>query len=277
MCPTKRERKFRYPLSTTDNNFVMYRIPSLPLVVCVLGTLLAACAPLPPQPTMAIRQVPSPNFDDRRPNLVVLHHTTDDTLDEALATLTSPERKVSAHYLVGRDGEIVQLVDEKHRAWHAGKSWWGGNTDINSTSIGIELDNNGYEPFADAQIDALLSLLADIQQRHNIPAANFVGHADVAPARKVDPSELFPWKKLAEHGFGLWCDAPLPPAPPSFELMLTLAALGYDPATPDASQRAFRLHFLRSDETPSGEQENALAFCLLNKKSSGNRDNPAEP
>ena len=226
---------------------------------------------------MAIRQVPSPNFDDRRPNLVVLHHTTDDTLDEALATLTSPERKVSAHYLVGRDGQIVQLVQERHRAWHAGKSWWGGNTDINSTSIGIELDNNGYEPFADAQIDALLTLLADIQQRHNIPVANFVAHADIAPARKEDPSELFPWQKLAEHGFGLWCDAPLPPAPPGFELTLALTSLGYDPATPEASLQAFRLHFLRSDPTPSGEDENALAFCLLNKKSSGNRDNLEEP
>ena len=120
-------------------------------------------------------------------------------------------------------------------------------------------------------------MLADIQQRHNIPVANFVAHADIAPARKEDPSELFPWQKLAEHGFGLWCDAPLPPAPPGFELTLALTSLGYDPATPEASLQAFRLHFLRSDPTPSGEDENALAFCLLNKKSSGNRDNLEEP
>ena len=163
-------------------------------LVSILAALLTACAPFPPHTTMTVSQVASPNFDERRPNLVIIHHSSDNTMEEALSTLTSPDRKVSAHYLIGRDGRIVQLVEENARAWHAGKSCWGGHTDINSASLGIELDNNGFEPFADEQIDALLSLLADIRQRYPIPAANFIGHADVAPTRKADPSALFPWK-----------------------------------------------------------------------------------
>ena len=183
-------------------------------------------------------------------------------------TLTSPARKVSAHYLIGRDGSIVQLVGENARAWHAGKSWWGGFTDINSVSLGIELDNNGFEPFADAQIDALLTLLADIHQRYHIPAANFIGHADVAPTRKDDPSAFFPWKRLADQGFGLWCDAPLVPAPMGFDVELALTAIGYDPSTPEASRQAFRLHFMHGDPVPSAAAEKAMAFCLLQTKRS---------
>ncbi|WP_294266276.1 N-acetylmuramoyl-L-alanine amidase [Propionivibrio sp.] len=241
-----------------------------PLIVGLMSAILVACAPLPHQPrtTMQIDQVISPNFDQRRPNLVIIHHTSDDTFDEALSTLSTPERKVSAHYLIGRDGRIVQLVNENDRAWHAGKSWWGGFTDINSASLGIELDNNGNEPFPEAQIDALLALLGDIRQRYAIPAANFIGHADVAPTRKDDPSILFPWQRLAENGFGLWCDAPLPPAPAGFDLAIALTALGYDPTTVEASLNAFRLHYTRGDQTFSSEQDNALAYCLWRKKSS---------
>lgn len=236
-----------------------------------MSAMLVACAPLQPVTSLPISRIASPNFDERRPNLVIIHHTSDKTVEEALNTLTSPERKVSAHYLIGRDGRIVQLVEESARAWHAGKSWWGGQTDMNSASLGIELDNDGHEPFADAQIDTLLALLADIRQRYGIPAANFIGHADVAPTRKGDPGVLFPWQRLAEQGFGLWCDAPLQPAPAGFDLDMALTAIGYDPATPAASRRAFRQHFVRGDPQPSGEQENALAFCLLQKKASQNQ------
>ena len=239
-----------------------------PALAC--AALLAACAPLSPRPTdttlPAVRWQPSPNFDQRRPNLVIIHHTSNATSAQALRTLTSPERKVSAHYLIDRDGSIVQLVRESDRAWHAGLSWWGGITDVNSASIGIELDNTGSEPFADAQIDALLALLADIRQRYPIPTANFIGHGDVAPARKADPSMLFPWARLAAAGFGLWCETPQPPAPEGFDLALALTALGYDPATPDAAQSAFRLHYLGGDAAPSAAQENAVAYCLLQKK-----------
>jgi N-acetylmuramoyl-L-alanine amidase len=237
-------------------------------IVAATGLLLAACAPIQRRPAPEINWVASPNFDERRPNLVIVHHTSDDAVNDALHTLTSPERKVSSHYLIGRDGAIIQLVDERARAWHAGKSWWGGLTDINSVSLGIELDNNGSEPFADAQIDALLGLLEGIRQRYPIPSANFIGHADVAPTRKDDPSALFPWKKLAERGFGLWCDEPLQAAPESFDLQLALTAFGYDPATPEASRQAFRLHFLRGDQEPGDEREKAMAYCLLLKKRS---------
>jgi N-acetylmuramoyl-L-alanine amidase len=238
--------------------------------LCLLSSvlcLLSACAspPRPPAPP-AVRIEASPNFDARRPNLVVLHHTSNGSLDRALATLTDPARKVSAHYLIGRDGDILRLVEEKDRAWHAGASWWGGNTDVNSASIGIELDNDGFEPFADAQIDALLRLLAEITRRYGIPGANVVGHADVAPERKTDPSARFPWRRLAEQGFGLWCDESPPPAPESFDLTLALAALGYSPANPEASRRAFLQHYAGERENLSEAGEKALAWCLFNKR-----------
>ena len=236
------------------------------LSVAVTAAILSACAPLPSRTTIATAFEASPNFDARRPNLVVLHHTSDDTVEEALRTLTSPERKVSSHYLIGRDGRIVQLVQENERAWHAGESWWSGITDINSISLGIELDNNGYEPFPEVQIDALLMLLADIRQRYPIPDANFIGHADIAPTRKADPSELFPWKRLADQGFGLWCETTSTLAPPGFDLSLALTAIGYDPRTPEASRQAFRLHFMGNDPEPSTAVENAVAYCLLQKK-----------
>ena len=238
------------------------------LIVAATGLLLTACAPIPRRPPPEINWVASPNFDERRPNLVIIHHTSDDTVDEALRTLTSPERKVSSHYLISRNGEILQLVEERARAWHAGKSWWGGVTDINSISLGIELDNNGSEPFADAQINALLGLLEGIHQRYPIPSANFIGHADVAPTRKDDPSALFPWEQLAARGFGLWCDEPLAPAPEGFDLALALTAVGYNPATPEASLQAFRLHFVRGDHEVVDAYEKALASCLLQKKRS---------
>lgn len=228
--------------------------------------MLAACTSLPPIGMPGARFVPSPNFDARRPNLVVIHHTGDAALKEALRTLTSPSHRVSAHYLIGRDGQLVQLVDERNRAWHAGAAWWGGLTDINSASIGIELDNNGYEPYADVQIEALLKLLDDLRERYRIPVANYVGHADIAPGRKVDPSAWFPWDRLARQNFGLWCEpSSLSPAPAGFDLAMALTALGYSPATPEASRTAFLLHFAHAAPLDVGQQ-NALAACLLRKR-----------
>jgi N-acetylmuramoyl-L-alanine amidase len=207
---------------------------------------------------------PSPNVEARRANYVILHHTSNDTLEYALAVLTSPVSQVSSHYLVGRDGKVLQLVDENLRAWHAGESWWGGQTDMNSASIGIELDNTGFEPFPAIQIDALLALLADIQTRHNIPRANFIGHADIAPARKTDPSTLFPWRQLATAGFGLWCDPPYAAPPEDFNPRLALAALGYDPRRPEAAIAAFKLHFSPDEtRTEMTETEQAKLYCLL--------------
>jgi N-acetylmuramoyl-L-alanine amidase len=226
----------------------------------------------PQGPAVPVSWRPSPNFDERRPNFVILHQTTNDEAERALLTLTDPLKKVSAHYLVGRDGAVMQLVDERDRAWHAGESWWGGLTDLNSASIGIELDNNGDEPFAEPQIATLLDLLADLKSRYRIPDANFLGHGDVAPRRKVDPSRHFPWRLLAARGFGLWCEVPAPP-PPGFDVPLALQALGYSLADGDSAVRAFLRHWgqrAADEAAPAlGDADKAMLHCLVRTKSGG--------
>ena len=198
---------------------------------------------------------------------MIIHHTSDDTVGEALGTLTDPRQAVSAHYLIGRDGAAHQLVDERARAWHAGESKWGANTDINSSSLGIELDNNGREPFPGAQISALLALLTDIQTRYSIPKANVLGHADVAPRRKTDPSRYFPWKTLAEHGLGLWCDPPYAERPVPFDDAVELQALGYDVSDVEAAIGAFKLHFLADESSRvMSDHDRALLHCLIQEK-----------
>ena len=239
----------------------------IPLVALLLA--IAACAPLPQRAGIATEWLASRNFDARRPNFVILHHTSNDTVEQALRTFADPFRSVSAHYLIGRDGRIIQLVDERARAWHAGESKWGAQTDLNSASLGIELDNSGREPFPDAQIAALLRLLADIKERYHLPAANFLGHADVAPRRKTDPSRYFPWKTLADRGFGLWCEPPYAPPPPSFDAGLGLRALGYDTEDDAAAVQAFKLHFLPEETSPGlDERGHALLYCLYRKSAS---------
>lgn len=232
---------------------------------------LNACSISPHQTSLANAWIPSPNFNERRPNFVVIHHTSNDDSARALATLRDPIRELSAHYLIGRDGRLYQLVDELARAWHAGASYWGGNTDINSSSIGIELDNNGEEPFAEAQIATLLALLADLRERYKIPAANFLGHGDVAPRRKVDPGRYFPWERLAAEGFGLWCDPREPFAPSNLDSVSALQAFGYDVSDPAAAIAAFRRHYRGEESRPDAaaglsEEELGLAQCLVERK-----------
>jgi N-acetylmuramoyl-L-alanine amidase len=166
---------------------------------------------------MDVIEAPSPNFDNRvrTPDMLVLHYTGMKTGEEALARLADPEAKVSAHYLVEEDGRVFRLVPEERRAWHAGVSSWKGEENLNGLSIGVEIVNPGHEwgyrPFPDVQIDAVIALVADIRERWDIPDARILGHSDVAPDRKQDPGELFPWKRLAEAGHGLWAEPP--PAP----------------------------------------------------------------
>lgn len=235
--------------------------------VASLMLALAACAPMPQRVGASARWIESPNYNERRPNYVVLHHTSNDNAERALRTLTDPAREVSAHYLIARDGTVYQLVDERHRAWHAGRSQWGGDSDLNSSSIGIELDNTGSEPFPDAQIEALLRLLAGIQARYQIPPANFLAHADVAPTRKADPSAYFPWRRLAEHGFGLWCDPPFAPVPERFDPALALAAFGYDTRNLAAAIQAFKLRYVQTEVTPTITPEDAARLnCLLQRR-----------
>jgi N-acetylmuramoyl-L-alanine amidase len=238
------------------------------LPILALAGLAAGCGSLPGGPTGAYEWVPSPNFGARRPNHVVLHQTGKRSLEDALRTLTNPLKSVSAHYLIGRDGRVLQLVSEDARAWHAGASWWGGLTDLNSASIGIELDNDGEEAFAEAQIAALLPLLADLKARYRIPAANFVGHGDVAPRRKADPSRLFPWQRLAAAGFGLWCEPEeAPPAAAGFDALLGLRALGYDSRDAEMARLAFRRHFAGDDGTSTLDAADlARLQCLLRKR-----------
>jgi N-acetylmuramoyl-L-alanine amidase len=235
-------------------------------ILPALLALLAACAPAPQRAGIPTSWHGSPNFNERKPSFVIIHHTSDDNVEQALRTLTNPVRSVSAHYLIGRDGSIIQLVDERARAWHAGEAKWGSDTDLNSASLGIELDNNGREPFAEAQISALLALLTDIKARYHIPAANFLGHADVAPKRKADPSRFFPWRSLAENGFGLWCDPPFAEPPAAFDTVAALRALGYDTADAGAAIQAFTLHYL-PDEFSSAlsEHSRGLLYCLYQK------------
>jgi N-acetylmuramoyl-L-alanine amidase len=187
--------------------------------------------------------VPSPNFDVRTalPDMLVLHYTGMVDGPAALARLCDPQAKVSAHYMVEVDGRVFALVPEERRAWHAGKSFWRGASDMNDVSIGVEIVNPGHElgyvPFPDVQIAAVIELLTDIRSRWTIPDSRILGHSDVAPGRKIDPGELFPWKRLAEAGHGLWAEPP--PAPGAalavgdegtgvFALQAGLTRLGYD-------------------------------------------------
>ena len=247
------------------------------LWIVFLTLLLGACSTLPesvprqkglPQYTsLPVIERPSVSFGVRRPNFVIIHHTADDTAEGSLRTLTNAKFEVSAHYLIGRDGKLYYLVDELARAWHAGDSYWGGTTDLNSASIGIELDNNGSEPFAEPMIETLLQLLEDLKARYRIPAANFLGHGDIIPGRKVDPSRWFPWKRLAERGFGVWCESPIDTPPAGQSDALLLAALGYDVTRLDATRAAFRRHFLAEEsESALTESERALLHCLVMRK-----------
>jgi N-acetylmuramoyl-L-alanine amidase len=221
---------------------------------------------------LVTREAPSPNWDERTlpVTMAVLHYTGMPSAAEAEARLRDPDAKVSAHYLVDEDGSVVALVPEDKRAWHAGRSYWRGISDINSASVGIELVNPGHEwgyrPFPPAQMRALIPLLAAICGRHRIRPGNVVGHSDVAPARKDDPGELFDWPLLARLGLALpvprldlgdplWCDA---------AFLLALERFGYDVTEGRAAVRAFQRRFRPAnfDGVIDGETR-ALLFALL--------------
>jgi N-acetylmuramoyl-L-alanine amidase len=223
-------------------------------------------------------ELPSPNWDQRAlPVTMVVLHYTEMEREAALRRLTDPEAKVSAHYFISEEGEVVRLVDEDKRAWHAGASYWRGHRDVNSASVGIELDNPGhalgYREFPDAQIEALVPLLNSIVRRHDIPRANVVGHSDVAPARKIDPGELFPWDRLAEYRLCL-------PRPEKLELgdpfdndgafYLALERFGYDITEGRKAVEAFQRRWRpqRIDGQIDGEIR-AILFQLLLDRDAG--------
>jgi N-acetylmuramoyl-L-alanine amidase len=207
----------------------------------------------------------SVNFGIRKPNFVIIHHTAQTSTDQTIKTFTLKSTQTSAHYVIGRDGKVVHMVNDYLRANHAGVAKWGNETDLNSCSLGIELDNNGDEPYSDAQINSLLSLLTTLKTKYNIPAANFIGHADIAPKRKPDPNK-FPWKKLADQGFGLWYDDIKQIPPPEFDATIALRIIGYDISNLPAAITAFKRHFVQTDITPVLTQsDNMILFNLYRK------------
>jgi N-acetylmuramoyl-L-alanine amidase len=206
-------------------------------------------------------------------SILVLHYTGMEDAASAIAWLSNPKSKVSCHYLVSEDGKIVRMVDESKRAWHAGRSYWRGITDINGASIGIEIVNPGHEfgyrPFPEEQMSALIPLVADIVKRHGITRGNVVGHSDIAPKRKQDPGELFPWHQLARLRLALprptknlmdpnWTDG---------GFLLALERFGYDVsdrlAAVVAFQRRFRPELI--DGEIDGECRSILLALLLPK------------
>lgn len=219
---------------------------------------------------------PSPNFDERDLpiSILVLHYTGMVDAASAIARLRDPEAKVSCHYLVAEDGQVLRMVDEDMRAWHAGQSFWRGITGVNSASIGIEIVNPGHEfgyrPFSEEQMDALVPLVAGIVKRHNIAPANVVGHSDIAPDRKVDPGELFDWARLAKVGLALprptrglmdphWTDG---------GFLLALERFGYDVRDAKAAVTAFQRRFRPEDLDGiiDGECRAILLSLLLDRE-----------
>ena len=206
------------------------------------------------------------NFGMRKPNFVIIHHTAQNSCEQTLKTFTTVKSQVSAHYVICKDGTVHHMLNDYLRAFHAGISKWGNNIDINSSSIGIEIDNNGFEKFTDEQINSLLTLLATLKKAYNIPAANFIGHSDIAPTRKVDPNIYFPWKKVAEKGFGLWQDEALPVfVDSSFNHLQALRIIGYDIKDSTAAIRAFKRHFMQDSTKKINEEDKKVLLNLYKK------------
>ena len=211
---------------------------------------------------MEIAERPSPNHGERREGqrveLVVLHYTAMPDAEAALSRMCDPECQVSSHYFVGRDGNVTRLVDEAHRAWHAGEGKWADLEDVNSRSIGIELDNDGASAFPEVQMAALEALLADILERHELEPKHVIAHSDMAPARKSDPGRRFDWKRLADKGLSIWPEPALPG-----DFLRNAAAFGY-PVDHGESVilEAFRQRFRPDATGPIGPADRALMAGL---------------
>ena len=207
------------------------------------------------------------NFGLRKPNYIIIHHTAQDSCEQTLRTFAKPETQVSAHYLICKDGTVTHLLNDYLRAWHAGVSRWGSNRDINSSSIGIELDNNGRDSFPEVQIHSLLILLDTLSKRYQIPQSNYLGHADIAPGRKNDPSAYFPWKRLADSSFGYWYDTTSVTADvPEIDTSIALRLIGYDVTNLQSAVRSFRLHFFASNKTgPMDAAEMRVLYAVMRR------------
>jgi N-acetylmuramoyl-L-alanine amidase len=206
------------------------------------------------------------NFNLRKPNFVVIHHTAQDSLQQTLRTFTLSKTQVSAHYVISDDGTVVQMLNDYLRAWHGGNASWGKNTDINSASIGIELDNNGFEPFSEAQINSLVALLTRLKKDYNIPTNNIIAHSDIAPTRKADPSAFFPWKNLAALGFGFWPEDQLEKAPDYFNVEQALRIIGYNAQNLSSAIKAFKLHYIQTEVDDTLNEKTINTIYSIYKK-----------
>lgn len=216
---------------------------------------------------MAATWVGTTNFNLRKPNFVIIHHTAQNSCDQTLKTFTLPRTQVSAHYVICKDGTIHHMLNDYLRAWHGGISRWGSNTDINSSSIGIEIDNNGVDVFSEQQLNSLLQVLANLKKAYGIPVANFIGHSDIAPTRKVDPNVHFPWKRLADAGFGhWWSDTTNVTVPPTFSPLQALRIIGYDIKDSSATIQAFKRKYLQEDKSAQLlEGDKKILYTLYRK------------
>jgi len=223
----------------------------------------------PSEQTMATAAhwVGTTNFNLRKPNIVVIHHTAQNSCEQTLKTFTTASTSVSAHYVICDDGTVHHMLNDYLRAWHGGIGKWGNMNDVNSGSIGIELDNDGLEVFSPQQINSLLILLDTLKRKYAIPSANFIGHSDIAPTRKVDPNVNFPWKQLSERGFGLWWpDTTNITVPQTFEPLQALRIIGYDIKDSSAAIGAFNRKYVQQDKTMTLPEANKKILYTLYKK-----------
>jgi len=234
------------------------------------------------QPRITFVERPSPNFNDRKGESVqflILHYTGMATAEAAIQRLCDPATQVSAHYVVDEEGTVYRLVAESNRAWHAGVSFWDGKTDLNSSSIGIEIANSGTEAYPKAQMDAVIALSRDIVNRNKIRSFYVIGHSDIAPDRKQDPGEYFDWQSLSANNLGVWpiptqADRNASAAWGTTELQAGLVKLGYRPTLDQPTLiSAFQRHYQQNVffKTPAGNgiadtDTKALLACLLRRK-----------
>ncbi|MCW3074422.1 MAG: N-acetylmuramoyl-L-alanine amidase [Flaviaesturariibacter sp.] len=204
------------------------------------------------------------NFNMRKPNIVVIHHTAQNSCEQTLKTFTLPRTQVSAHYVICKDGTVHHMLNDYLRAWHGGAGKWGNINDVNSSSIGIEIDNDGFQPFSEEQLGSLMTLLDTLKRKYSIPAANFIGHADIAPTRKNDPNVHFPWKRFADRGFGLWwSDTSNMQIPLYFNNVDALKIIGYDVKDTSATIQAFRRKFLAQEGAKTlSESDRKVLYSL---------------
>jgi N-acetylmuramoyl-L-alanine amidase len=216
---------------------------------------------------LADKWVGTTNFDLRKPNFVVIHHTAQNSCEQTLKTFTLERTKVSAHYVICKDGTIHHMLNDYMRAWHGGIGSWGNNTDLNSSSIGIEIDNNGFEPFEPAQITSLLQLLAQLKNKYQIPTDHFIGHSDITPRRKVDPNINFPWKTLANSGYGIWFEPDINYQLQSgLSIQQALSLVGYETKDSIAAILAFKRHFRQDSSRIMTQADSSVLSQLIQAK-----------